>query len=395
MPRQGEVAGRAYAPVYAVHGRGDVYAFLADAIRRSGGEVLYESDGNRAPLFFGIQGVGDERLGLLCYAFRCNPPPIKGRAPDEHRAQIRYGSEDSWHAEPHPVGRDIAGVDVTIVVGVHLAAGIIVGLDPLLYDPLPMGISVEFKDVEVQAAIAKGWHVWERETVRGRRRTARASDGLETLVAFRPERLLDYVRLERQASALGLDPPLRYRAAETVASKPLGLIEGARHVLEKEFELSGREILAIIAERARLSVAVRGGVAEHHLARHLDEDPAVRDAALIDKDGQPDFETLLEDGRRLLIECKNASPRGYADGSFKVEVQKTRASKGDPASRLYRSEQFDVVAACLYPATGRWEFRFRRTDALPKDTRFPDRIAPLQRIDGSWAPTLLGALGNS
>lgn len=393
MPQPGEVAGRAYAPIYRVHGRGDAYDFLVEAVRRSGGEVLYESDPRRAPFFLGVQGAGDERLGVLSYPFRCNPPPIKGRAPDEHRLQIRYGSEDSWHTDAHPVGHDIAGVDVTVVVGVHLQAGIIVGLDPLLYDPFPMGISIEFKDAQVEAALDTGWHVWERETAAGRRRTPRTAENLETLVAFRPERFLDYVRLERQAAALGLDPPLRYRAAEAVAGHPLDPAEGARHTLEKEFDLSSREILSIISERARLSVAVRGGVAEHHLGLHLRDDPAVRSASLIDKDGQPDFETVLPDGRRILIECKNVSPRTYADGSMKVEVQKTRASKGDPASRLYRPDQFDLVAACLYAVTGRWEFRFRRTSLLVTDTRFVGRVAPLQRVDASWPPKLAEALG--
>lgn len=75
------------------------------------------------------------------------------------------------------------------------------GLDPLLYDPLPMGISVEFKDAEVARARAEGWHVWERDNIAGRRRPqARSPAGLETLVALRPERLIDYVRMEREAS---------------------------------------------------------------------------------------------------------------------------------------------------------------------------------------------------
>lgn len=282
--------------------------------------------------------------------------------------------------------------DVTIIVGVHLQAGIILGLDPLLHDPLPMGISIEFKDAEVRTALERGWHVWERETVRGRRRVARTPQGIETLIAFRPERLLDYVRLERQAAGLGLDPPLRFRAAQALAQQRPEPTAGALHALEAQFDLSSREILSIISARARLSVAVRGGVAEHHLARHLREDPTVRRATLIDKDGQPDFQTVLADRRAVLIECKNVSPRSYADGSLKVEVQKTRSSKGDPASRLYRPEQFDLVAACLYPVTGRWEFRFKRTDLLAADGRFTDRIAPLQRVDASWAPTLAQAL---
>ncbi|SPD88501.1 protein of unknown function [Micropruina glycogenica] len=47
-------------------------------------------------------------------------------------------------------------------------------------------------------------------------------------------------------------------------------------------------------------------------------------------------------------------------------MPKTRASKGDPASRFYAVDSFDVVAACLFSATGKWEFRYGRTATLQR-----------------------------
>lgn len=395
MPERAELGGRLHAPVYRVSSaRGDLHAFLLEAVRRSGGEVIYASEPDRAPIFVGVQGEGDERLGVLCYPFRCNAPPIRGRAPDEHRVQVRYGGQASWEAKEHPLGHDIAGVDTTIVLGVHPNFDIFVGLDPALYDPLPMGISIELKQAQVEEAQLRGWHVWERENHPGRRRGApRARAGLETIVAFTPERLLDYVRFERQASGLGLDQPLRFRAAEVAATDPPTPARGV-HALEEEFALSSEEILEIIAHRSRLAVAVRGGVAEHHLGLHLRDDPSVRAARLIDRDGEPDFDVELTDDRRVLVECKNVSPRRYADGSPKIEVQKTRGQKADPAGRLYRPEQFDVVAACLYSVSGTWEFRFRRTREMERDSRYPERLAALHRVDDSWSASLVGALGS-
>jgi hypothetical protein len=85
-------------------------------------------------------------------------------------------------------------------------------------------------------------------------------------------------------------------------------------------------------------------------------------------------------------------PLPYRDGAHRVEVRKTRASKGDPASRYYPVGQFDVVAACLFSATRRWEFRFQRTDRLRLHEQFRDRLAAMQRIDASWAATLAAAL---
>jgi hypothetical protein len=127
---------------------------------------------------------------------------------------------------------------------------------------------------------------------------------------------------------------------------------------------------------------VRGGVAERHLARVLTSDPSILSVTPIDADGQPDFRVLTPDGRELLIECKTASAHRYKDGAFKVDTQKTRDSG---AGRQYTFDQFDILAACLFSATGLWEYRFRWTKnlvPLPADNA---RIRPVQRIDDRWA----------
>jgi hypothetical protein len=143
----------------------------------------------------------------------------------------------------------------------------------------------------------------------------------------------------------------------------------------------------------RLEVAVKGGVAEHHLESRLHQDPAVAEIQRLDADAQPDFSVLLMGGERVLVECKNASPDRYANGDFKVEVQKTRATRDDPAGRLYKPDQFDVVAACLYSATREWVFRYKRTTLLERHARHPDRLAATHRVDHTWAVTLDAALG--
>jgi hypothetical protein len=262
-----------------------------------------------------------------------------------------------------------------------------------------MGISVEFKQEQVDMISDTSWHVWERVNRAGtRRQSPRSRESLETIIGFTPSRLLDYARLERQASALGLDPPLRYKAA--VAAATVGTAtQGARHLLESEFDLDPQSLLDIIAQRLRLKVAVRGGVAEHHLEQHLRADPAVTKVDHVDQDGPPDFLVTLVDGRDLRVECKNASPRSYMRGDGpeekpgdpRVEVQKTRAQKGDPAGRLYRRDQFDVLAVCLVAATGKWEFRFSRVESLESDAIYPDRIRAMQRVTGRWRPRVADA----
>ncbi|MBA2361789.1 MAG: hypothetical protein H0V79_12825 [Actinobacteria bacterium] len=296
--------------------------------------------------------------------------------------------------EEHPLGIDIAAVDVTAVLGVHVEAAIFIGLDPLLYDPLPMGISIEFKSHHLQSTLQKSWHVWQRPNRAGLvRATARAEAGLETVVAFTAERLIDYIRLEREASSLALDPLLRERAAVAAATRATSL--GTRHMLEDLFHVRSEEMLDIISKRKRLQMAVRGGVAEHHLKGALSRDPEVMHVEEIDTDGPPDVRATLRRGGHVVgVECKNGEEHGYADGAGRVEVQKTRSSKGDPASRYYRPDQFDVLAVCLWPqGGGPPRFVYRKSRDLARHPQFPDRLAVMHRVTDAWPASLAAALG--
>ena len=148
----------------------------------------------------------------------------------------------------------------------------------------------------------------------------------------------------------------------------------------------------MISRRNRLSVAVRGGVAEHHLHRVLSNDDMVAEVQPLDQDGQHDFDVTLRDGRTVRVECKNSSPKRYSNGDIKIEVQKSAATQGDPAGRLYKPEQFDVVAACLFAPTGQWRFAYRSTAVMDRDQRHPERLAPLHHVTEGWARTLMEAL---
>jgi hypothetical protein len=383
-------AGRTYARVYAPFQRAAGHALVEEAVTASGASLIFSSGPSIAPLFVGVEAPDGDRIGVNAYVFHASKVATRHRPSDEHRAQIRYGDVNSkrWRESGHPLGFDPAGIDLTLVLVAHPDAGLLLALDPLAYDPLPLGNSIYFKDADIDAAIGDGWRVWERNTHGGTRKGA-VEPGLETIVAFRPERFLDFLAVERQAQTLRLDHALRFRVAERGATErlPQGL-----HELEEAFGLSSFDILDIIGRKSRLAMAMRGGVAEHHLGLVLDEDPVVRGADEGQQEGPPDFFVELVDRRRVTVECKNASPELYADGTPKVEVQKTRASKGDPTSRFYTPQSFDVVAACMYGPTGAWNFRFRRSADLVEHPSHSGRIAPLQWITDEWASSLAAAL---
>lgn len=377
------LAGRIYVPkLYPVKAdRSAVVDVLLDGIREAGARVLSCSFPNElvAPLYIGAEDAAGHRYGLLIYPFTTTRRETLNRPPGERRTQIRFGDPVRERESVNPIAQDVAGVDITLVLAIDPEARFVVGLDPIIYADLPMGISVYYHDRHVALAGDDGWAVWERKKRGGQRRPS--WEGLETLVGFRPHRLLDYARFEAQASALGLDPALRPHLAERFRQPDAD----SPHSLEDLFSVDADTILDIIQANFRLNIAVRGGVAEHHLRRALEDDAVVSEVHPLDADGQPDFAVVVVDGRRLLIECKTASGDQYANGDYKVEVQKTRDSG---SGRKYAVDQFDVVAACLFSATGLWEFRFRWTRDLKPWEQDPTRLRALHRVDGSWSRSL-------
>ena len=203
----------------------------------------------------------------------------------------------------------------------------------------------------------------------GKRRPSWA--GLKTLVGFRPERLLDYVRFEAKASALGLNPALRHALAEAFAAP------------DAEPHASRRSSGSTRRRSSPSSTRTSGSASPSEVASPSTTSgqssfrPRVASVTAIDEDGQPDFEVGLVDRRRCSVECKTASRVRYKDGDFKVEVQKTRDR--EPAASTPSSSSMSSPRACS---------RRRAVGVpLPMDRDLtpwaedPARIQAIQRID--------------
>jgi hypothetical protein len=329
-----------------------------------------------------------EAIDLVCYAFTANKYRQQGRPADEHRFQIKYGSEFDRY---HHLYFDRNGKKVTLMFGVHLEMGLFVGVDPRVHSPTWFSSSVEFKTAELEQASSIGWHGWERERSDARRKLNRPQENLltETVVAFRPDHFLRYVEFERLAS--GLDCGERLVLSDRVERALVTgdvrqAIVAEPHALELQFGLSANQILDVISGAFRLAAAVRGGVAEHHLERYLRGLPRVRGVRHIVEDGKPDFE--IEYRRKtFLVECKNVL-RHRQRGRPKVDFQKTRAAMGDPCSRYYKPTQFQVLAACLHPVTQTWEFQFASTSALAHHPTCSGRLSSNVLVEDAWPSDL-------
>lgn len=379
-----DLAGRSYVsktfPISAK--RRPVIDLLHRAVEASGGRVVSCSYPGQsvAPIFLGAEDADGHRYGLLTYPFTTTRRSTKNRPRAEHRFQIRFGDPARVRNEANPLARDPSGVDVTLVLAADPEQELLVGLDPLVYTELPMGVSGYYRDSHAEAIVRTGWSAWAKEKSKPRVDQGSSWEGLECMVGFQPRRFLDYARFEAIATSLGLDTGLRVSLAARFES---GGVD--RHDLERLFGIDAATILDIVESNFRLGVAVRGSVAEHHLAVALSNDPAVASCEPIDQDGKPDFEVRLRNGSQLTIECKNALRETYKDGEAKVETQKTRDSG---AGRKYTFDAFDIIAACMFSVTGRWTFKFKRSADLVPWAADPTRIGAIQRIDGTWADSL-------
>lgn len=375
-----------------VHGHANVKAIIA-AVERSGGKVIVPPDPTVAPYELTVRTLHGDMVELVCYAFTANKYTQGERPSDEHRFQVKYGSDFQNY---HDIFIDPSRKKITLFFGVHEQLDLFVAVDPAMHNPTWFSRSVEFKEADLLKAKDEGWHGWERERSDARRKQERPRMSLQTeaVCAFRPEYFLRYVAFERLAT--GIDPGERLlladRIARNLSRRAPGTSGLAPHPLELELGLSAREILDVIGDAFRLKVAVRGSVAEHHLESHLRGIKGLSQVEKIDEDGQPDFR-LSYRRREFKIECKNVLRKLPANGIPRVDFQKTRATPGNKCSRYYGPEQFDVLAACVHPVTERWEYLFCSTSSLQPHPSCKGKLAPLVVVGGAgWSKSLLEVL---
>jgi hypothetical protein len=162
------------------------------------------------------------------------------------------------------------------------------------------------------------------------------------------------------------------------------------HPLEKQYGLSAYELLEALSRRFRAKVTLEGAVAEVQMEKKIKAlvGDVVERYETHDLDGHPDFSIWLPRAEApLRAECKNVrdSEEAYREGgkvvAYKAETQKTRASKGDPTSRFYGVDQFDILGVCLGKKTGNWsDFMFAWVVDLARHKNRKGKLAVFQRV---------------
>ncbi len=152
------------------------------------------------------------------------------------------------------------------------------------------------------------------------------------------------------------------------------------HALELKYGLTAEELLEAIDRRFRLKVALEGAVAEVQFERKLriaTREGWLADYECHDVDGMHDF-TIVTVARSVMrVEVKTIRNRAKPQ----VELQKTRAAKGDPSSRYYDRQHFDVVAVCVGRVTGDWsEFRYALARDLPGHKQYVGKLQVMHTL---------------
>ena len=366
---------------------------MLNALRDSGCRIITEPSADRAPFRFTFETPTGERLGVVAYAFLANSKVTKNRPSDEHRFQIKYGSKSD---QLHELWQDPFGLYITLLLGINPDAGFFVAADPVIHSPTRFFISLEFKQTEVEEILRSGWHAWERE----RRSTPAAYEPAEVLVGGTASSFLRYVQFEREC--LGEDQGHRQLIAEkfplAVYSSAVDLRDRAPmpnhiHELVREFEMSESDVMDLIAGARRLKMAVRGWVAVSLLVQRLQAVEGVTECRRIDDEGGPDVELRYRNSRTITIECKNVLRKRMADGTIRLDFQRTRASTSDRCSRYYSAQDFDVVAACVHAVTERWDYHLVRTVEMEPHPVCAGKLSQNVRLDQRWSSSIEDVLG--
>lgn len=363
--------------------------FMCNALESAGCKLLYKPAPDEAPFRFVFETPEGERMGVVAYAFHANSELTKNRPPDEHRFQIKYGNNDK---KLHPIWTDPYSLYTTLFVGIDPERKIFVGADPVLHDQTPFFISLEFKRAHVNDILARDWYSWER--------SHRAGDNkpVEVLVGGTAKSFLQYIRFEREA--YGEDPGHRQLLAErfllTKGRRGLTIPTSAGpvpppdrlHALAKEFQMGESEVLDMIAKARMLKMAVRGWVAEEHLLRKLAK---VRGVSGCQKSTVGADVQLRYRNRPLRVECKNVLRETTKSGLVRIDLQRTRTSKGDKCSRFYSPKDFEVVAGCLHAVTLKWEFKFAASSMLDPHPSCVGKLVNNVKLDERWTESAASA----
>jgi len=133
------------------------------------------------------------------------------------------------------------------------------------------------------------------------------------------------------------------------------------HPLLEAWKVTAMDIIQAVSHGFRAQIDVKGKLAEWMLYKELNRlqgEGSIQRIDWLDADDKPDF-VIRVGGKDVVVECKNVrslAAKEKPDSAIRVDLQKTRNAQDGTNTRGYRIDHFDVLSACLFNRTGRWEF---------------------------------------
>lgn len=112
--------------------RKPIVDFFTQALSNSGYEILSPPNPGLAPFELTARTPAGKEIELVCYAFLANKYRQQNRPKDEHRFQIKYGSDFKSY---HEIFVDPKRNKRTLMFGAHLDEGVFVAVDPAMHNP--------------------------------------------------------------------------------------------------------------------------------------------------------------------------------------------------------------------------------------------------------------------
>jgi|TARA_Y100000310_G_scaffold331382_1_gene404834 hypothetical protein len=148
-----------------------------------------------------------------------------------------------------------------------------------------------------------------------------------------------------------------------------------------------KELFKFAEKDIRFGVSLKGALSQIRHKLYLESLGYSVETTQSDNRGLPDF---IVEG--VTMEHKRARKQCYADGTYKVEIQKSR---GERKTRLYDIDFSNVVSADISEHTGKKnDYRYAFTSNLEVDKNLKSKIKSLQRIDENWTSSFKSLLEN-
>lgn len=157
------------------------------------------------------------------------------------------------------------------------------------------------------------------------------------------------------------------------------------------------EIMEAVDENPSLRGFLQGYIAEIKLKKQLMSLEGIESVQKIPDRSPLKGDFMVEVGdKSVTIEVKSVSSHNAKEDFLnggktgKISLKRTDSTKLDNGETTYclPKGEFDILAACMFPVTGKWEFQFINTKYLQESEKSPGRLSTTVHVSTHNTPMM-------